>query len=64
MKCRLISSDLIVLIPDLCTLTYFALFAKINTIVRDNTSFMKSLTGKPLKYKMDNSIHIVSICMG
>ena len=53
--------------PDEMPLNFIglALFAKINTIVRDSdTSFMESLTGKPLNYKMDNSTHIVSICMG
>ena len=38
---------------------------KIKTIIRDrNTSFYhKKMTSNPLKYKMDNSILIVSICM-
>ena len=26
--------------------------------------FIEMMTGSPLKYKMDNSIRIVSLCMG
>ena len=41
-----------------------ALNDKIKTIFKDiNASFYKHLTGNPLKYKIDNSILIVSLCM-
>ena len=42
-----------------------ALFVEIKTIVRtEKHYFIEILTCNPSKYKMDNSILIVSICMG